>query len=578
MNEWKREKLTADQLLAGTLLEGEIENSWFLPHSRKPEAGCLEPFSLVIRETSMQCSHREVEINGKRIDRFPGAVLHLAGEGEDLVPLDRGLIRDPGGNSYWDLTVSPGRVWKEEGDRGWSRLALPFQLSNILENDTHHGIAMFLYHAGRVSPVYFQVVAETKPFLCPDRFHARGYLAAAVGRPDPDAVQPVLRQYRQEKRYQYPIGPLEYWRSAQTAPYLDDIGHGFGSETSLVSGLVVDDGIYATPCTTVHGDYPYPRAMKFGIWSATKTAFCTLSCLRLARISGQDPRRAVISDLLTEAAGHSRWQAITVGDCLNMASSIGTAAPEREPLDIFADYLLEYDQARNSERGLQSYRHYFDWFLAPSQEEKNTAVLACPGYPWGPGSIARYRDQDLYITGVALDVMLKRLRGPDARLWDMVRDEVYRPAGIFHAVKFHTVESDPSKEVPLSDAGLLLTMDNIARLGKLILDRGKIRDQQVLDPQMLDEIFDHRTEKGLPTGTYTTDGEIRYHAGTWHLPYRSLDGKLYWIPTMRGYGGQIIQTLPNGTTVFRFGFDGAETEERFDALKLAKLSDAIRPF
>ena len=47
---------------------------------------------------------------------------------------------------------------------------------------------------------------------------------------------------------------------------------------------------------------------------------------------------------------------------------------------------------------------------------------------------------------------------------------------------------------------------------------------------------------------------------------------------MRGYGGQIIQTLPNGMTTFRFGADSYETEERYDALKLVRLADTIRPF
>ena len=49
---------------------------------------------------------------------------------------------------------------------------------------------------------------------------------------------------------------------------------------------------------------------------------------------------------------------------------------------------------------------------------------------------------------------------------------------------------------------------------------------------------------------------------------------------MRGYGGQLIQILPNGTTAFRFGFgfDSYDTEERYDALKLVRLSDAIRSF
>jgi hypothetical protein len=82
----------------------------------------------------------------------------------------------------------------------------------------------------------------------------------------------------------------------------------------------------------------------------------------------------------------------------------------------------------------------------------------------------------------------------------------------------------------------------------------------------------------LPTGIHIDDGEVHYYAGTWHLPYRARNGELFWIPSMRGYGGQIIQTLPNGMSTFRFGFDSYATEERYDALKLVKLADALRPF
>ena len=95
---------------------------------------------------------------------------------------------------------------------------------------------------------------------------------------------------------------------------------------------------------------------------------------------------------------------------------------------------------------------------------------------------------------------------------------------------------------------------------------------------MLDEIFSFDLAKGLPTGTYTADGEVHYYAATWHLPYQSRNGKKFWIPSMRGYGGQLIQMFPNNTIGFRFGFDSYETEERYDALKLVKLSDAIKQF
>ena len=177
-----------------------------------------------------------------------------------------------------------------------------------------------------------------------------------------------------------------------------------------------------------------------------------------------------------------------------------------------------------------------------------------------------------------MDAWLKLQRGPDARIWDMVRDEVYTPARIHHAIKFHTIETDLQHEVPLSDAGLLLTMDNIAPLGRLIHNHGRIGDEQILDPGILDEIFNPRKGKGLPTGTHTTDGEIYYHGGTWHLPYIANSNETFWIPVMRGYGGQLIYILPNGVTAFRFGFDSYETEERYDMLKIVRLADAIQPF
>jgi len=573
-----RESLTASQLLEAGSVTAPVENNSFLPIDGAGEARHPLQLSLQIAETRMDCNHQGIEINGEAVDLFPAVTLRLTSDNGDLLPLDRDLLRDPHGKAYWDLSLSPGKVWSETKDGSWSRAALPFQLSNIFENDTHHGIATFLYNETEVSLIYIQVVAETKPFLCPANLQAWGWLTASPTRLDENSADGGRAAFRTELRDQHPLKPLSDWCSEATAGHFSDIETGFGSDSNLITGLVIDDEIYASPCHTSVGDYPYPRALKFGIWSATKTAFCSIACLRIAQITGQDPRRVLVRDLLPEAVGNKDWEVITIGHCLDMASGIGCAGTEAEPPAIFADYVLEESQAQISETARASYNHYQAWFLAPSQHEKNVAAFACPAYPWPAGSVTRYRDQDLYIAGAALDAFLKRCRGPEARIWDMLRDEVYRPAGIHHAVKFHTIESDKSREVPLSDAGLLLTMDNIAALGKLILDGGRIGTEQVLDARLLDDFFDPRKPKGLPTGIQIEDGEVFYYAGIWHLPYRSRQGELFWIPSMRGYGGQLIQTLPNGITSFRFGFDSYETEERYDGLKLVKLADAIRPF
>ncbi len=577
MNASLRLHLTADCLHQANL-DQQVDNAAFLPDETAVDSRHKLAFCFDVAAFQMRSNLANIEVNGEAVDLFPKVSLRLTSHDGDLIPLDRDLLRDPEGNSYWDVSLSPGRVWSEAADGDWSRAALPFQLSNIFENDTHHGIATFLFNDSEISPVFFQIVAETKTFLCPENLQAWGWMNPATSTIGADALSSAIAEFATEVADQRPLKPLVDWNSADSGNCFDQIDNGFGSESTIISGLVVDDQIYASPCKTSQGDYPYPRALKFGIWSATKTAFGSVACARIAQIGGQDPRDSLVRDLLPDARSNPGWDDVTIGDCLNMATGIGTAANEAEPRNVFADYLLWESQAEESGETRDSYNHYHAWFLAPSQREKNLAAFACPSYPWPSGTVTRYRDQDLYIAGAALDAVLKQIRGPDARIWDMVRDEVYAAARIHHAIKFQTIESDASQQVPLSDAGLLLTMDNVARLGKLILDDGKVGDEQILDRGLLDEFFNPRIAKGLPTGIQIEAGEVHYHAGIWHLPYRSLAGELFWIPSMRGYGGQIIQTLPNGITTFRFGFDSYETEERYDALKLVKLADLIRPF
>ena len=45
-------------------------------------------------------------------------------------------------------------------------------------------------------------------------------------------------------------------------------------------------------------------------------------------------------------------------------------------------------------------------------------------YPWEPGTVMRYRDQDYYLLGAAIQGFLKSVRGPQADLGEMVQNEV----------------------------------------------------------------------------------------------------------------------------------------------------------
>ncbi|MDH3742411.1 MAG: serine hydrolase [Hyphomicrobiales bacterium] len=574
-------KLTFEELFGGTRPTGLVDNAAFMPPDNADLPHQEFAYRLTLAETEMASDKvmlSQRRYHNLRADLFPGVDVPLVSRDGELIPLERDLIRAPDGDSYWDITVSPGKVWSVPGDRGFSRGVFAFELSNVLENDTHHGLASFVYDDTGISPVRFQIAVETKNFVIPETFDASGNIDAGVHPLTGGQAEAAIAAYAGEVADQWPLRAWSDLPGAIPNTLLNDVTKGACSDTEIVSGLVIDGEIYATPCRTRAGGFPLPRGMKFGIWSATKTAFGTMACLRLAQITGEDPRRALIADLIPEAEGLDRWSQITIGHCLNMASGIGTAAPFREATDILSDYILDEKDAAASDLAQLSRDHYFDWFLAYSQTEKNHAALACDAYPWGPDEVARYRDQDLYMAGAAMDAWYKQRCGSDKRLWHLVRDEVYRPARIHHAVKFETIEDDPARIVPLTDAGLLLTMDNIARLGQLIHDGGKVEGEQLLQPDMLAEVFDPRHKKGLRTGIPTADGIAHYHTGTWHMPFMSSGSDEYWLPTMVGYGGQMIQILPNGMTAFRFGHDRVEIDTSYDFLRLARIADAIKPF
>ena len=175
-----RSILHATQLLEADAIDGQVDNFFFAACGSASGPPREFAISIQIPQTVMKCNQQGIDVNGKATDLFPAINLRLVGIDDDLVPLDRDLLRDPEGSSYWDVTLSPGKIWSEEADGPWSRAALPFQFSNIFENDTHHGIATFLYSETNISPIFFQIVAETKPFLIPDNLLAWGWLEGRV--------------------------------------------------------------------------------------------------------------------------------------------------------------------------------------------------------------------------------------------------------------------------------------------------------------------------------------------------------------------------------------------------------------
>jgi hypothetical protein len=179
-----------------------------------------------------------------------------------------------------------------------------------------------------------------------------------------------------------------------------------------------------------------------------------------------------------------------------------------------------------------------------------------------------------FVLAAAMDAFLKRRAGPNAHLWDMVVEDVYRPIGIFHAPALHTIEPDGSRGVPILGFGLYPTVDDVAKLTMLLQNGGRHDGRQLLSATKIAEALYRASETaGLPLGPTTRFGSPRYHLSFWSIPYRTDSGCFFQIPYMSGYGGNTVALLPNGISAFRFA-----DAMSYDRESLVLAAETLRPF
>ncbi len=541
-----RDKLSADALMADLdRPESPIHNANFMPVGAAGAARHVFSGTLSIPETKMQMTYAL----GPSERWFPEVDLQFVGHGDYLVPVQRGLIDGTGTKSGWSIILSPGRVWSEAADDGLSRASFPFVLAGQAFNESHNGLAMFLFDEERVSKVQFQIVQEAAPW---NRFQAWGRLDAGFLPDTIDNPAQVTGAFDGELARRLPVRPwaeLESRPGAEALALLDELD---GPNHVSASGLVVDDVIYLRPCATSFGDYPYCQDMRHGVFSVTKTMGALLSLLRLAQIYGDEVFDLKVADYLEVTAAHDGWQAVRFGDALNMATGLGDRSLDPESKDRDEDNVALFWQ----------------FAKAPSARKKLRAAFFSGNYPWGPDQVFRYRSIDTFVLAAAMDAFLKSRAGPEANLWDMMADEVLRPIGIDHAPIQRTREDDPVAGLPILAWGLFVTVDEVAKIAKLLQNGGRHRDQQLLSAGKLKDAL-YRTDR---QGKSTAWARYSYHMSFWHLALE-LDGCDVNVPQMMGYGGNIVQLLPNGMVGFYFQ-DG----KTWPVMELARAGDAVRPY
>ena len=124
------------------------------------------------------------------------------------------------------------------------------------------------------------------------------------------------------------------------------------------------------------------------------------------------------------------------------------------------------------------------------------------------------------------------------RFADLVAERLWKPMGAERSA-YITVDSGG---FTLASGGMAATLRDVARVGQLMLDRGRVGDEQVLPAEWLDDIFEQPGDPRWPR-PHADDRSPYYRSFVWG------HGDGAGTVTARGVHGQFIYVSPSTDTV-----------------------------
>lgn len=561
-----------------------VNNAAFAPGSDALAAPAFAGVVTWTQATMQALPQLKTPIVGGRDARLlPAMRIEFFTESDNLVPVERGQMLAETGSvatpSYWRVIPQPGKIWREAGDGQWSRAAFAIMVVNDTENDAHQGLATFLYRrdegGNKVSDVRFQFVQQTAPYLLHQHFVASGLAHASVSRGDEKKLPGRRNEFVAELAERLPARPWSELEKEVPAGTLDGFGGPVVPKWRVTVALVRENTLYYQDSPTPYGPYPYTLEMRFGVRSIMKSVAAPLSLLRLAQVYGPNVLNLCVGDYVRGLP--AKFQRIRFIDLANMASGFGgTGTLKTDPNDGFDGYLDgDYD----------------GWYTAPTSAEKIRRIAAMQPYPWEPGTVWRYRDQDFFLLGVAVDAFIKSKRGPQADAWTLLEQEVFAPIGIRRAPTVRTREADGRDGVAWFNAGYYPTLDDLAKIALLYQQHGAHNGQQLLYRQLTDDLLAARDAVNK-----TGDGSVTPHDGTAPTPaiewykmgfhFTPFTGgrshALVNLPTMSGSGDNEVILFPNGIISIRIAkaaeLPEGEKAQAGDPFATPRAVDRLMPF
>ncbi|HEY0938479.1 MAG TPA: hypothetical protein VGE08_00155 [Steroidobacter sp.] len=530
--------LTREFLLGTDQLSSPLSMSEFTPPSSGVAAPAkFEGWLRLSREKSLGALkvHRDVFGAARKsrgaIGHLPQLDFEFVQDGDVIIPVRRGHVQSD--DAYWEFIVEPGVAWRESGDDGMSRTALPFALQERNANCVHNGVLTFLFDERSVSRVAYQIGSETCAYFQADFW---GVLPASAVRFMPEEREAVVAAFRREVAARLPVKPIE----ALGSDFPGANAGRFGSRDEIAPadmtafGFVIDGVHYTGGCATRYGPYPFCDVLDLPSYSLAKTIVAGFAALRLERLYSGTLQRQ-ISAYVPECSQRHEWQSVTFGDALDMATG------------NFTDPAYEVDESAPAT---------IDFFLVEDHAAKIHMACGQHDRRATPGTKWVYHTTDTYILGSALSAYVRDRVGEGADFYDdiLVRG-LWQPLQLSPLMST-TRRTRDGRRQPFTGWGLIFHRDDIARIGQFLTrDRGRLNGTAFFDANALEAAMQRNpADTGLPA----IDASFRYNNGFWaHDISRYLGcANPVWVPYMAGYGGINVLLFPNNTVYYYFSDGG----------------------
>lgn len=480
---------------------------------------------------------------------LPAFSFQFVQDGSHIFPVTRGLIATS--HPSWNYVLEPGRVWKETGDQGYNRVAIPFSLQEKGANCTHNGVLTFLFEGnGAISKVAYQIAGETCSYF---NFNMWG-LADASYTPQAVANAAALTTaYEAEVNARMPVKPIGALALDYPGLGVDvaNIGSDQSSGARTVFGVATDGVNYVGGCETRKGIYPYCAVLDLPSYSVAKSLVGAIGLMRVEKKYAGTQSTLTIGSNVAKCSG-SQWSNVTLLNALDMATG------------NYDDPGYEVDEG--------SLKTSNDFFLKYTYNEKATHACAYTRKAT-PGSTWVYHTSDTFLLGTAMNTIVKYWNGNSKDIYkDVIVNELWKPLKM-SPTTYTTLRTADTIAYPLSGYGLTLHHDDLVKAAQFLnRDNASINGVQMLDATLYNEAMQKTGNHGLQAG----GANARYLHGFWAWNAASSDTgtpicpATKWIPYMSGFGGIGVVLLPNDM-VYYFVSDNKEYGFKKALIELDKI-------